>query len=160
MTIYKALFDEGVLFVKFHGEYVSDEGDRAMLSISRSMSLDEKYAIKKVIWDLKDVTSMTLQNTDGARLARWDRDIIRLLEHPEKDLTAYLKELELFYIEPEDSGVNKIFVERLVRIATPTRQLPRVAGLDVGNLHDLLEALGLLRLEPMLDGEWQIVQVL
>ncbi len=47
MTIYKALFDEGVLFVKFHGEYVSDEGDRAMLSISRSMSLDEKYAIKK-----------------------------------------------------------------------------------------------------------------
>jgi len=157
MNEYKALLDEGVLIFRFFDEYVADEADRLMVRVLRSMTIDERYSIKIIIWDLCDVTSMTLHATDGARVANSNTQILSLLERPGKDAIALMRNLELFYLKPKNELVRDVWVERLERIKRSNRTLPSVGPADVENLHDLLKCLGLLKLEPMLVGVWQTI---
>lgn len=157
MNEYKALLDEGVLILRFFDEYVADEGDQLLMRLLNSMTIDEIYSLKIVIWDLSDVTSMSLHATDGARMANFNKKIISLLEHPGKDAVAFMHNLELLYIQPNDALVRDIWIERLERLKTPTRSLPNIESADVKNLHELLKALGLLKLEPILEREWQTI---
>ena len=76
MNEYKLMLDEGLLFARFFDDYVADEADQLMMRIAQSLSMDEIYSLKMLIWDLKDVTSMTLQNTDGARVVHFERQVI------------------------------------------------------------------------------------
>ena len=66
MNEYKALVDEGVVIFRFFDKYVADEGYQLQLRFTKSLTIDEIYSMKIMIWDLSDVTSMTLHDTDGA----------------------------------------------------------------------------------------------
>ena len=155
MNEYKALLDEGVVIFRFFDEYAADEGDQSLLRFMKSLTIDEKYSVHTLIWDLSDVTSMTLQNTDGARMAHFNKQMLSILEHPEKDLVEFLSSLALYYLKPKNQQVRDVWVERLGRLKTPTRTLPYMAAADAENLRELLTMLGLERLLPMLDSEWQ-----
>ena len=72
MNEYKLLLDESLLVTRFFGDYAADEADQLMLRIARSLTIDEIYSLKLLIWDLKDVMSMTLQNTDVARVGHFE----------------------------------------------------------------------------------------
>ena len=157
MNEYKALLDEGVVIFRFFDEYVTDEGDQLLLRFIKSLTIDEIYSVKTMIWDLSDVTSMTLHNTDGARMANFHKQMMSAIEHPEKDVVAFLSNLVLYYVKPKNKQVRDVWVERLERLKTPTRTLPSMAAADVENLHELLTMLGLVRLSPMLDCEWQTI---
>jgi hypothetical protein len=171
MVKYKLLLDEGVLFVRFSDEYVADEGDQAILRIVQTMTFDEIYSLKMVVWDLKDVTSMTLQDTDGARSMHFQKQLLRLiarlgelskdlsstLEHSGKDVIEFLNSLDLECVMPEDRVVRDVFAERLKRIASHSKSVQSLSIGDADNLHQLLQSLDLLRLEPMLEGEWQAI---
>ena len=157
MNEYKALLDEGVVIFRFFDEYVTDEGDQLLLRFIKSLTIDEIYSMKIMIWDLSDVTSMTLHDTDGARMAKFNNQTMSAIEHPEKDVVAFLSNLVLYYIKPKSKQVRDVWVERLERLKTPTRTLPSMAASDVENLHELLTMLGLVRLLPMLDREWQTI---
>jgi hypothetical protein len=113
--------------------------------------------MKIMIWDLSDVTSMTLHDTDGARMAKFNNQMMSAIEHPDKDVVAFLSNLVLYYVKPKSKQVSDVWVERLERLKTPTRTLPSFAAADVENLHELLTMLGLERLSPMLDCEWQTI---
>ena len=76
MNEYKALLDEGVVIFRFFDEYVTDEGDQLLLRFIKSLTIDEIYSVKTMIWDLSDVTSMTLHNTDGARMANFNKQMM------------------------------------------------------------------------------------
>ncbi len=76
MCKYKLLLDEGLLLLRFFDEYVADEGDQALLRIVQTMAFDEIYSLKMLVWDLKDVTSMTLRNSDGARSAHFEKQLL------------------------------------------------------------------------------------
>ena len=65
----------------------------------------------------------------------------------------------LYYVKPKNKQVRDVWVERLERLKTPTRTLPSFAAADVENLHELLTMLGLERLSPMLDCEWQTIRM-
>jgi len=157
MNEYKALLDEGVVIFRFFDEYVTDEGDQLLLRFIKLLTIDEIYSVKTMIWDLSDVTSMTLHNTDGARMANFNKQMMSAIEHPEKDVVAFLSNLVLYYVKPKNKQVRDVWVERLERLKTPTRTLPSMAAADVENLHELLTMLGLVRLSPMLDCEWQTI---
>ncbi len=157
MNEYKALLDEGVVIFRFFGDYVADEGDQLLQRFIKLLTIDEIYSIKTMIWDLSDVTSMTLHNTDRARMANFNKQLVSAIEHPEKNVDAFLSNLVLYYVKSKNKRVREIWVERLERLKTPTRTLPSMAAADVENLHELLKQLGLLRLAPMLDCEWQTV---
>ena len=157
MNEYKALLDEGVVIFRFFDEYVADEGDQLQLRFTKSLTIDEIYSMKTLIWDLSDVTSMTLHDTDVARMANFNKQMVSAIEHPEKDVVAFLSNLVLYYIKPKSKQVRDVWVERLERLKTPTRTLPSMAATDVENLHELLTMLGLVRLSPMLDREWQTI---
>ena len=157
MNEYKALLDEGVVIFRFFDEYVADEGDQLLLRFIKSLTIDEIYSMKIMIWDLSDVTSMTLHDTDGARMANFNKQMMSAIEHPEKDVVAFLSNLGLYYVKPKSKQVSDVWVERLERLKTPTRTLPSMAATDVENFHELLTMLGLVRLSPMLDREWQTI---
>ena len=157
MNEYKALLDEGVVIFRFFDEYVADEGDQLQLRFTKSLTIDEIYSMKTLIWDLSDVTSMTLHDTDGARMANFNKQMVSAIEHPKKDVVAFLSNLVLYYVEPKNKQVRGVWVESLKRLKTPTRTLPSFAAADVENLHELLTMLGLERLSPMLDCEWQTI---
>jgi len=133
MNEYKALLDEGVVIFRFFDEYVTDEGDQLLLRFIKSLTIDEIYSVKTMIWDLSDVTSMTLHDTDGARMANFNKQMMSAIEHPEKDVVAFLSNLVLYYVKPKNKQVRDVWVERLERLKTPTRTLPSMAAADVEN---------------------------
>ena len=155
MYSYKNFFDEGVLVTKFYGEYIADEGDKSLLDITKPMTIDERYAIKTVIWDLQDVTAMTMINTDVARVEYFENQLFKLFEHPGKDAAEHLKAIELYHVQPSNSAVDDIFRERLKRVSNTPRKLPLLDGNKPRDLPELLQSLDLLKLLPLLAGEWQ-----
>ena len=88
-----------------------------------------------VIWDFKDVTSMTLRDSDGARSAHFEKQLLSFIarsvefskqpgsaaEHSGKDVLEFLNSLELLCVRLEDSVVRDIFAERLTGDARATR---------------------------------------
>ena len=155
MYSYKTFFDEGVLVTKFYGEYIADEGDKSLLDVCKAMTIDERYAIKTVIWDLQDVTAMSIIDTDGARVGHFEKALFNLFEHPGKDAAEHLQAVEIYHIQPDDRAVGDIFRERLKRVARATRKTPLIDGNDPRGLSELLQSLDLLKLQPLLAGEWQ-----
>ena len=117
MYVYKSLFDGGVLIIKFSGNYLSDDARQSLLDIARLMNPDEIYAITTVILDLKDVTSMTLANTDKARMAYWEREIFSVIKQPKKDAAAHLSALKIFHVLPENNVVKDIFFNRRTKLS-------------------------------------------
>jgi hypothetical protein len=152
---YKTFFDEGVLITKFCGEYIADEGDKSLLAITKSMEMDERYAIKTVIWDLQDVTAMTMVNTDVARVGLFEKELFKIFKHPGKDAAEHLEAVEIYHVQPDNSAVGDIFRERLARVSNPARKIPLIDGNEPRGLSELLESLDLLKLLPLLAGEWQ-----
>ena len=155
MYRYKVFIDEGVLITQFYGEYIADEGDISLLAISQSMELDERYAIKTVIWDLKDVTAMSVANTDIARVTHFERELLKMFKPHRESAAQHVKRIQIFHIPPDDKAVANIFRERLERVDYDSRKTPRVEIDEPRNLPELLESLNLLKLLPLLDGEWQ-----
>ena len=155
MYSYETFFDEGVLVTKFYGEYTADEGDKSLLDVSKLMTIDERYAIKIVIWDLQDVTAMSIIDTDVARVGHFEKALYKLFEHPGKDAAEHLKEIQIYHIQPDDRAVGDIFRERLKRVARTTRKTPLINGNNPRGLSELLQSLDLLKLQPLLAGEWQ-----
>ena len=149
MYDYKAYFEVGVLMMKFSGSYIEDEADQGFLTIVRSMKLDEKFAITKVIFDLKNVTSMTLANTDRSRVSHWEAELCSIYNRPGKDPVAYLATIEIYCILPDDSVVKDIYLERIAKLSSGQRITP-VGGKYFNDLPDLLEHLDLLDLPPLL----------
>ena len=155
MYRYKVFFEEGVLLTQFYDEYLEHEGDKSLLAICKSMTIDERHSIKTVIWDLQDVTAMTVANTDIARVAYFERELLKMFEKPGTGIAKHMSEVSIFYIQPEDSAVGVIFRERLARVARATRKTPTLDGEEPRGLPELLESLKLSKLLPSLDGEWQ-----
>ena len=105
-----------------------------MLRIAQSLTIDEIYSLKMVIWDFKDVTSMTLRDSDGARSAHFEKQLLSFIarsvefskqpgsaaEHSGKDVLEFLNSLELLCVRLEDSVVRDIFAERLTGDARST----------------------------------------
>jgi hypothetical protein len=163
---YKPLFDHGVLLMTFYGDYFADEILQSYLAIVKTLKLDEAYALKILIIDLADVTSMTLHNTDAAGLGHWEKTVIKALAHPEKNSAEHLKSLQIHYVLPKDSAIREIFIERLLRITGTTERTktqepnnwPGIRHREIGNraiddLPSLLGSLDLLQLLPLLGGE-------
>ena len=155
MYSYKTFFDEGVLVTKFYGEYISDEGDKSLLDVCKAMTIDERYAIKIVIWDLQDVTAMSIIDTDHARVGHFENALFKLFEHPGKDAAEHLQAVEIYHIHPDDRAVGDIFRERIERVGRATRKTPLIDGNNPRGLSELLQSLDLLKLQPLLAGEWQ-----
>ena len=155
MYRYKVFFEEGVLITRFYGEYVAEEGDKSLLAICRSMTLDERLSIKTVIWDLQDVTAMGLVNTDIARVTNFERELLGMFEHLGGNAARHMKQIKIFHIQPKNDVVADIFRERLRRVAHKTTKTPKIKGEEARALPELLESLNLLKLLPLLDGEWQ-----
>ena len=103
MNEYKALLDEGVVIFRFFADYVADEGDQLLQRFIKLLTIDEIYSIKTMIWDLSDVTSMTLHNTDRARMANFNKQLVSAIEHPEKNVDAFLSNLVLYYVKSKNS---------------------------------------------------------
>ena len=154
MYVYKIFLEVGVLMMKFSGSYISDEADQGILDIARSMKLDEKFAITRVILDLKDVTSMTLANTDRARVSHWEDELFATFNHPGKDAGAHLAAIEIANILTENSVVRDIYLTRLAKIRSDTRVVA-TGGNDFNNVVDLLEYLDLLDILPLLAEGWR-----
>jgi hypothetical protein len=152
--VYKTFFEQGVLMVKFSGRYYKDEADQGILDIARSMKMDEKFAITTVILDLKDVTSMTLADTDRARVSYWERQIFETFSHPEKDAAAHLAAIKYFNVLPENSVVKDTYLSRLLRVH-PGMKAVSVYDNHFNDLGDLLESLDLLDLLPLLVDGWR-----
>ena len=123
--------------------------------VSKLMTIDERYAIKIVIWDLQDVTAMSIIDTDVARVGHFEKALYKLFEHPRKDAAEHLKEIQIYHIQPDDRAVGDIFRERLKRVARTTRKTPLINGNNPRGLSELLQSLDLLKLQPLLAGEWQ-----
>lgn len=171
MNEYKLMLDEGLLFARFFDDYVADEADQLMMRIAQSLSMDEIYSLKMLIWDLKDVTSMTLQNTDGARVVHFERQVINsvvgseqlgqqpgnALEHSAEDVIAFVNNLKIACVGPQDSVVRGIYAERLERMRIKSRKMQVVTIRDEKNIHELLQSLGLERLQSRLEGGWQVI---
>lgn len=167
MNEYKLLLDEGFLFARFFDDYVADEADQLMLRIAQSLTIDEIYSLKMLIWDLKDVTSMTLQNTDAARGTHFEKKMVRAVlgsklpgdnsGHSTEDVIEFFNSLKAMYVPPEDSVVRAIYAERLERLRTKSRKLQLLTMVDEKNMHELLKTLGLERLKPRLEGEWEVI---
>ena len=83
------------------------------MNVAKLITLDEKYAITTVILDLKDVTSMTMDNTDSSQSIYWQRELISVMKHPIKDAIAHLSALKIFHVLPENNVVKDIFLNRL-----------------------------------------------
>jgi hypothetical protein len=152
--IYKMFIAVGVLVVKFSGLYLKDEGNQSLLKIARSMQMDERFAITTVILDLKDVTSMTLANSDRARVHYWEREIFAIFDHPEKDAGAHLKAIKYYSVLPENSVVKDLYLLRLKRVHTGMAVLPGAENY-FNDLADLLQLLNLLDLLPLLADGWR-----
>ena len=150
MYSYNAFFDEGVLITRFYGEYIADEGDKSLLAISKSMEVCERYAIKTVIWDLRDVTAMTMINTDVARVVYFEKELLKIFQHPGKDAAEHLGAIKTYYVQPRNSAVGDLFRERLARVSNTARKTPLPDGNEPRNLSELLESLDLLELLPIL----------
>jgi hypothetical protein len=154
MYIYKMFLEVGVLVVKFSGRYLKDEGNQGLLKIARSMKMDERFAITTVILDLKDVTSMTLANTDRAGVQYWEREIFAIFDHPEKDAAAHLKAIKYFSVLPENSVAKDLYLGRLKRVHNSMAALPGDENY-FNDLADLLQLLNLLDLQPLLADGWR-----
>jgi len=154
MYAYKTLFGLGVLILKFSGNYFEDEAQEGLLNVAKLITLDEKYAITTVILDLKDVTSMTMDNTDSSRVAYWQRELISVMTHPKKDAIAHLAALKIFHVLPENNVVKDIFFNRRTKLSRDDR-ITRVGSNNFNNLVNVLEHLGLLALMPLLAEGWK-----
>jgi len=152
---YKAFFEEGVLITRFYNEYIQEEGDKSLLAICRSMTIDQRLSIKTVIWDLKDVTAMSVVNTDIARVTHFERELLKMFKPHRESAAQHVKRIQVFHIPPSDKAVANIFRERLERVAHDSRKTPRIESDEPRGLPELLESLNLLKLLPLLDGEWQ-----
>ena len=150
MHSYKTFFDEGVLITRFYGEYIADEGDKSLLAISKSMEVCESYAIKTVIWDLRDVTAMTMINTDVARVVYFEKELFKIFQHPGKDAAEHLGAIKTYYVQPRNSAVGDLFREGLARVSNTARKTPLLDGNEPRDLSELLESLDLLELLPVL----------
>ncbi len=155
MREYIILPDEGVAIFRFFGEYVGSEADRTMLKFIDALSLDEVYSFNLIIWDLSDVDSMTLHDTDGARVAQFNEEVFRKLQYPGRDAGLLLSNLTVLHIPPKDTKVKEIWLERLDRISIQPRIVPHVQSSKAENLPGLLRSLNLQRLIPMLKREWR-----
>ena len=155
MYCYKVFYAERVLITRFSGEYFEDEIDTSILAIVNSMTIDQRYSIDTVIWDLQNVTAMSLVNTDYARVIHFDREMFKLFDHPERDAVQRLSEVKLHYIKPEDSAVQEVFRERIERVARPGRITPKLDIGDPRTISELLDSLNLTKLLPLLNDGWQ-----
>ena len=113
--------------------------------------MDEKFAITKVILDLKDVTSMTFAQADRSRASHIETELYSIFNCPGKDPVAHLATIEVYSILPEDSVVKGIYLERLRRLSGGPRTISiGDKYLYFNDLTDLLEHLDLLDLPPLL----------
>ena len=154
MYVYKSLFNVGVLIIKFSGNYLSDDARQSLLDIARLMNPDEIYAINTVILDLKDVTSMTLANTDKARMAYWQREIFSVIKHPKKDVAAHLAAVKIFHVLPENNVVKDMFFKRVTKLS-PEDRITEIRDDNFHNLVDVLEQLDLLDHMPLPAEGWK-----
>jgi hypothetical protein len=152
--MYKAFLEIGVLMVKFSGDYFKDEANEGLLNIARSMNMDEKFAITTVILDLNDVTSMTLANTDRARVYYWEREIFATFDHPEKDAAAHLQAIKYFNVLPENRALKERYLARLLKVHSGMIGVPVIDN-HFNDLADLLQSLDLLELLPLLADGWR-----
>ena len=114
---------------------------------------------------------MTLRDSDGARSAYFEKQLLSFIarseefskkpgnaaEHAGKDVLEFLNSLKLLCVRPEDGVVRGIFAERLKRIASHSKDVQSLSIGEANNLHELLQSLDLLRLEPMLEGELLVI---
>ena len=154
MYIYKTFDELGVLMVKFSGSYFKDEANQGLLNIARSMELDEKFAMTTVILDLTDVTSMTMANTDRARVYYWEREIFAAFNHPGRDAAAHLKAIKYFNVLPRDKALKDLYLLRLMKVHTGMTTVPSLKH-HFDDIADLLESLNLLELMPLLADGWR-----
>ena len=128
------------------------------MNVAKLITLDEKYAITTVILDLKDVTSMTMDNTDSSQVAYRQRELISVIKHPKKDAIAHMAALKIFHVLPENNVVKDIFLNRLKKLSGDDRITKRVSKIrsdNFSNLVDVLEQLDLLNLLPLLAEGWK-----
>ena len=102
--------DERIFFSRHYGDFDGGEGFKAFLS---ALEANPSAAqIKAVCFDLRDVTSVTLDETDRANGAFFKRKFAELGQQAES-----ISVLRLY--DPENVAINEILYERESRIRSP-----------------------------------------
>ena len=125
--------DERIFFSRHYGDFDGGEGFKAFLS---ALEANPSAAqIKAVCFDLRDVTSVTLDETDRANGAFFKRKFAELGQQAES-----ISVLRLY--DPENVAINEILYERESRIRSPYDHL-KLKFNRVYSVPDALKALGL-----------------
>lgn len=144
MFRYKFSRDYRAVYVEHSGEFLRDEGDRALLEAFSQCSSCQLARLEKFIADYRYVTAVSLEDSDGARLRLFWKEVERVLE--EKQASHIAETAVRYVILPEDSSAREAFKERLRRISgnyTEAAPLGRMSIVRAAQLREMLSSEGI-----------------
>ena len=106
----------GFLLIKHRGKFCGAETDVATLVALAGIPLLQRRNISRIGIDLRGVDSATLQDTDGARVRRSERQLRQLLEMTSEEYSKHLQGMTLAGLLDPHAPVRKIVEERLIRV--------------------------------------------
>lgn len=121
MYRYRLFPEYGILFVRFSDPYIGAAGDNAILEICRQLSIEDLYSIRAVVFDLTQITSCDLTETDRARVAHFERTLLEIFTHPDKDPVSHISSVRTFSLPPENPAAAKNWKERQNRLRRASR---------------------------------------
>ena len=131
-----------LLYMKFGGEYRGAEIDEALLQIAEELDIETRYKVRLQIYDLRDVLSVDLSDSDRARVRIFERRLLNVFSHPIKDALSHLNSIKRTCIRPIDPEVAAQWDERIRRLKVGHEAIEEPLS-EHSDLAGALEHLGL-----------------
>ena len=141
MYHYRLFPEYGLLFIKFSDPYVGAAADNATLEIAKQLDIEDLYTIRAVVFDLSNVTSVDLTETDRVRVAHYERTLLEIFTHRGKDAVGHISSLKTFTLPPEKPDAAQNWKDRLDRLKRAPRETTVAAFWP--NLQEILASLNL-----------------
>ena len=116
MYRYKVFPEHRLVFIYFFGDYIGAEGDRAIWEVLNIEGVEVVAQIRSVIFDLRNIESITLKDTDVARVMHFEKQLLDFFEKLGQDSMSIVKNVQIYAIEPAEPRLKDLFLERLARM--------------------------------------------
>ena len=113
----KLFKEKQLLLIQHYDEFVGAESANAMLDVMSGFSREEKdiEKFKFVVFDILRITSISLDHTDGAMTAYFERILQNLIREKGGIPETLFRKIQVMYILPEELGCREVYLERVRR---------------------------------------------
>jgi len=115
MYEFRSVRESGLFVFEFHGELKGAETDKVLLEALASLTRKERLDLRGVLIDWRKVESADLQDTDGARMYHFHREMSDILGSSIDEALAFIRDVRVARLIDVDNPATATLLERLAR---------------------------------------------